>query len=363
MKSHIIISSYDSINNPNYNGGGAKAIHEIARRLSKKYQVSIVTGRYSAVHSRKIGGVPYYYIGANILPRLDQGIFHVASLIYAQTHQYDLWLESFTPPAVTGLLPLLSRKPVIGLAHMLPGEDMARKYKLPFHLLDRLGLKLYRHIIATSPYFSSKIKRMSPNTKVIPIPNGIETIKYDKLATPQHILWLGRVEVNQKGLDLLIDAYRKIAHLTKYPLIIVGSGSNKEIRLLKDLIRRSGVDERIKFVGRVSGKAKSQMLAESAAVVISSRFETFSMVAAEAMAAGVPLITFDLDGLRWIPIRTRFIAPKITSPSLADTLLKALNNPQLAKQRARAGHKLVAGQSWDSITNSYDKLINKALYE
>jgi len=49
----IIISNYDSVKNPYYGGGGATAIHEIASRLTKKFEVTVLTGNIRKVEMRK----------------------------------------------------------------------------------------------------------------------------------------------------------------------------------------------------------------------------------------------------------------------------------------------------------------------
>src|SRR5690606_11347944 len=59
----IVISTYDSIDNPFYNGGGAFAIHEVAKRLSKKYELIVLTGNYPGSINKVKDGVSYKRIG------------------------------------------------------------------------------------------------------------------------------------------------------------------------------------------------------------------------------------------------------------------------------------------------------------
>ena len=43
MKRRIIFSNYDDPKNPFYGGGGARAIHEVAKRLAVRHDVKIIT--------------------------------------------------------------------------------------------------------------------------------------------------------------------------------------------------------------------------------------------------------------------------------------------------------------------------------
>src|SRR6185503_19100543 len=174
---------------------------------------------------------------------------------------YDIWIESFTPPFSTSFLPLFSKKPIIGLVHMLPSEDMERKYKLPFQAIENAGLKIYKKFIVLSDVFERKIRKINKNAEISIIPNGIEKIIFTKKRTGEdYILFLGRLEFDQKGIDLLIDAYKKISAKINVPLVIAGSGSARDTSLIEQKILQSGLQDKIHLMGRVSGAKKNMLL-------------------------------------------------------------------------------------------------------
>jgi len=120
----IVFSNYDDVNNPYYGGGGAYAIHEVAKRLAKRHKVTVVTGNYPNAKTQFIDSVEYRRIGLSFLePKLSQLIFHLLLPYYFRKSSFDVWIESFTPPFSTSFLPFFGRGRVIGLAHMLAGED------------------------------------------------------------------------------------------------------------------------------------------------------------------------------------------------------------------------------------------------
>ena len=80
------------------------------------------------------------------------------------------------------------------------------------------------------------------------------------------------------------------------------------------------------------------------AVVITSRRESFSRVAAEALLAGVPLIAPDLDGLRET-VAGESVATLFRPEDVADAacrLREVLGDPEAALDRARAGQQYAA---------------------
>lgn len=358
MRPTIIFSTYDSLGNPYYNGGGADAVHEVAKRLTKQYQVIVIAGFYKGAKDHTLDKVKYLYIGIAIHPLLDQLFFHFASLVSALTRRYDLWIESFTPPVALGLISRLSHRPVIGLVHMLPAADMERKYHLPLLALESWGLRGYSHLIVTSRVIAKQVYEASPRTTVNIIANGVERHRLSS-RKPRNFVYLGRIEIDQKGLDLLVQAYLSTPSLHRYPLVIVGSGQKSEVQQLRDLIQGH---PQIKYLEPMYGKAKASLLSSARAVIVPSRFETFSLLAAEAIAHQIPLVTFTIPGLSWIPRKLRYVAPRLTARSLATTIASLSSNYQEAESRAKRAFTLLKPSTWTQVSEQYSQFIQKVIY-
>lgn len=359
----LIISTYDDIKNPHYGGGGAIAVHALAKRLAKKYDITVLSWDYSGKKREIIDGVRYERFGfPSLSPKLAMFVYQLGLPFVAQHKQFDIWLESFCPPFTTAFLPLFIKKPVVGMIHMLAAEDMERKYHLPFHLVQNQGIKTYKQLIATSVTIKEKISEIHQNASITVISNGIDSFYKPTLRKQKNILFLGRIEIDQKGLDLLIESFKKFHHThADYLLTIAGSGDAKEIIKLRSLVKEAGLSKFVHFKGKIAGKIKESLIRSTACLVIPSRFETFSLVALEAMASGAPVICFAINGLSWIPKK----AAKRIKPFDTNAFAKGLSEILLQKEQTnvmiKEGNTYAKQFTWDSIAKKYDEYISLVL--
>lgn len=357
----IVISSFDDLENPYYAGGGAIAIHEISRRLVKRFDITVVTGRYPKSVDKVVDGVKYIRSGSTVLgPKLSQIAFQLTLPQLAKTLRHDIWIESFTPPFSTSFMPIFTKKPVVGLVHMLSGADMKRKYHLPFDLVEKFGLQAYRRLIAVSAPLSDKLHRLNRRAEVTTIPNGVTRLCLSTpgLAGKTHFLFMGRIEVNQKGLDLLLSAYHKISTQTPFSLVIAGTGNASDLQELSTRINQLGLESRVKLVGKVTGQAKIRLIKSAVGIINTSRFETFSLVALEALVSGVPFVCFNIPGLKWLPSNCALKTSAFNVSGLAANLMRVSTQIRTRKQLIAKGLKFSANYSWAKSALSFSQYLS-----
>jgi glycosyltransferase involved in cell wall biosynthesis len=197
---------------------------------------------------------------------------------------------------------------------------------------------------------------------VVPVPNGIDC---DDWTAPAHrhrrdILYLGRLEIAQKGLDMLLEAYAGLGARVAGRLLLAGDGPDEGI--LRETAARLGIDGRVGFLGRVPAAERLDLIADAAVVAMPSRYETFGMVAAEALAAATPVVAFDIPCLQALVRPDVGIrVPAFDVPAFGAALATLLANPRLARDLGDAGPAAVADLRWDVLARRQEEVYLAAL--
>ncbi|WP_329275650.1 glycosyltransferase [Streptomyces sp. NBC_00691] len=363
QKRHVVVSIYDDAENPAYRGGGALVIGKIARRLAQDFRVTVVTaGRNAGSEDRN--GIRYVRLPVGRAgPRAGQLLFLTLLPFVARRIRHDLWLESFTPPFSTSFLPLTTGAPVVGIDQGRSAEALWRRYHIPFFLVERLGLRCYRHIVVMNAADGAVVRRLSPRADVQVIANGVEQRLLDenRLGSGRFILFLGRIDTWVKGLDLLLDAYERAR--PPMDLLLAGSGTPAEERRLAALVAAHdhGPEPRIRWVGYAGEERKRRLLLDSAFLVMPSRHETFGLVALEGMSYGKPVLHFDLPALRWMRDGGDVAVPPFDVAALGERMSELATDPALRRRLGR--RSVIASQhyTWDEMTGRYLALAHRLL--
>lgn len=100
----------------------------------------------------------------------------------------------------------------------------------------------------------------------------------------------------EKGTHILIAAFAKVVRkIPEAALLVVGDGSDRED--LEKQANELGIGESIIWLGQKNQQEVFQLYGLMDVVAMPSFFEGFGLTAAEAMAAGVPVVASDIDGL------------------------------------------------------------------
>ncbi len=111
------------------------------------------------------------------------------------------------------------------------------------------------------------------------------------------LLCVGAV-VPGKGQDLLLDALERVADLS-WDCRCIGPDSVAPdfVAQLRRRAGHSGLDDRFRLHGPRARDVLAAAYAESDALVVASRAETYGMVVTEALGRGLPVIAFDVGGV------------------------------------------------------------------
>ena len=187
-----------------------------------------------------------------------------------------------------------------------------RRYST-FRTLDCLIHRLFlSQIFAISESVQREIEEANPGfRRVRLVYNGLELGKFENrerqfnkkdVNRSKIILCVARLNPPHKGQDILIRALGILADKRQdFLCIFAGSApaNHPEIlEYLKQLGEEMGVEDRICFLG--DRNDVPELLTGADLFVLPSRYEGFGIALIEAMAAGVPVLASDVDGIREI---------------------------------------------------------------
>ena len=334
-------------------GGGSVRTREINQRLADAgIAVTVLTTRFPGCVDGDRDGVRYQHVGigggANRFSRWLGYLLALPAAVRAH-RDVDLGVEDFLPPFSSMAVPLWTRRPVVGMVQWLHAREKTRQYKLPFHWVERFAVRTHRRFIAVSEGTAEKLTALNPRARVEVIGNGVERTIFDEPARlGRDVLCIGRLELGGKGLDLLLAAWSRIAGQVDGDLVIAGRGPDE--RRVRQLADRLGVAGRVRFAGWVSGAEKARLLAASRLVVVPSRAETFGIVAVEALAAGTPVVAFDIPCLREVvPPEVGRLVPAFDVEALAATLAALYPDTERVRALGGAGRAFARNFDWDVL--------------
>lgn len=356
---HIVFCDFDDISNPLLGAGQAHATVEVGSRLAQMgHQVTVLSHRFPGCKDRTEHGIQYVHIGIGTSNIRVNNLLYILSIPFAVAKvRADIIVECFTAPISTLCTQLFTKIPVVGLPTSFDAERFSALYHLPFTWIQNLGLKTYKYFMPYTTLLEEKFRIHNTSAKTRVIPEGVseEYLTIKKLK-PKHILFLGRFDIDQKGIDLLLHAYAKVKSKIAYPLVLAGYGPDEA--KIRSLVTELNLSEKVQFVGGAFGETKKKLLAEAVAVAFPSRNEGFSLFSLEALAAGLPLLAFDIPGLCWAPTSICAKAQPFEIDEYAKILLLA-NDADVMNAMSHDARETAKTYTWDSVANQWNEFFQE----
>jgi glycosyltransferase involved in cell wall biosynthesis len=175
------------------------------------------------------------------------------------------------------------------------------------------------------------------------------------------ILFLGRLS-SKKSPDLLLEAF---ASLTKEAegknlrLVFAGPDEGGMRSLLEENAAQFGVSTRVLFAGPIFGEAKWAAYRDADLFVLPSQNENFGNTAAEATAAGTPVIVTEQCGIAPLLSGVAGLVVRHDAGALASAIKSVMSEPGL-RERLEAGcSQVTARLGWEEPVRQMETLYNK----
>lgn len=264
-------------------------------------------------------------------------------------HARSVWVVSTT--AAHGYAALRSGRPYAcwigtGLADewagRRPGLPASRRLAIRANApvlrrLERRVLQGATHVYATSPWSRASVARAGGISEervgILPIPVDLDDFTpapddaWRRTIADPVLAFVGRADDSRKNVQLLYDALRS---LPEARLLLIGSPP------------RGPLPERVEATGVVASVGPH--LRRATLFVLASFQEGFGIVAAEALAAGLPVVTTPCGGPEALVIESGggVVLSGFSSEELASTVRELLANPGRLEELRRSGREHVA---------------------
>lgn len=219
-----------------------------------------------------------------------------------------------------------------------------------WRLAEKKGISSHRHLVSIAPYVTEQLRELGLSAEIVSIPNAIsrEFFSVPDATVPGRVLFAGWINP-RKNLATAISAVSRLVQLGKdVTLHAAGDFVDRDYtEKVRRLIAESGLGERVKLLGRVSQERLRQELAEAAVFLLPSLQENAPMAIAEAMAAGVPVVTSNVCGMPTMVDegRTGFLVEPRNIGQVAERVEAVIGDPG-RRQQMSAEARRHALETW-----------------
>ena len=188
-----------------------------------------------------------------------------------------------------------------------------------------------------------------PNIQVIPNAALFVAKKHSDVSR-KRIIAVGRLDY-QKGFDRLIEAWRIVQQHPEFQdwqLDIFGQGEWKE--MLQGRVQQYGLQDTLHI--NAPTKQIGEEYANSSMLVMSSNYEGFPMVMIEAMACGLPVVSFDFQcGPKDIiqPEVNGLLVKNGDIPGLAEAMMRVMGDEAMCKRMSEEAKKVTETYSEEKV--------------
>jgi glycosyltransferase involved in cell wall biosynthesis len=352
---------------PYSHGGREQRYHELARRLSDRFELHIYTMRWwdgPRVYTE--GGVTFHAISP-LLPlytknrrSVGQAVLFALSCLHLVRCQFDVLDADHMPyfqVFVLWIVAALKRKPFVVTWH----EVWSRAYWLSYlgwpglagWIVERLAMRMPTAIIAASPHTAERLRSsVGKRSSITTVPNGID-LNVIRSTHPDveicDLVIVGRL-LDHKRVDMLLDAVA-LLHAWDITVTCRVIGDGPERNALHEQARRLGIDHSVKFRHDVAEQKDVYALLKAARIFVSpSAREGFGIAVLEALACGIAVVTTSAsDNLaqHLVAKSPRGVVCEPSAEGIATAVRQILAKPSRPSPRHDDGDEWLINYDWN----------------
>lgn len=356
-------------------GGPPQKVHALSCGLVKRgHQVQVITFHSAQPFSKKqfvVEGVEIQYLpwlgkGAWQWPR---GLNKLAAAVRQADIVHCYGLYNLLCPAAA-FFAIQHKRPFLlePLGMYVPRAGRVRLKRLYHYFFTSWMIGKASKVIATAPNEADELSDLVEAQQLLIRRNGIDIASFQNLPTKtifrnkyrikeneKVILYLGRISPI-KNLEELIIAFTK-ANLKDTRLILVGPMLEPDYaKRLHHLIMELALSQQVLLVGPLYDDDKLAAFAAADLFVLPSIYESFGNVAAEAVAAGLPVLLTKGCGIAPLIDGRAGLAVSANATALAAGLRLFFENPAQREMLTNQREEVLKELSWNEPLNELEKL-------
>ena len=350
--------SFDSLGNPWIAGGAARRDWEVLKQYARHAEVTLYVGKYPGFREQTHEGVRVRGLGRGTSHFLSRLTFTVAANLRILRDDAEIVGNSISPyaPMLAGIA---RRKRFYGVYHHIAGAYSRERHGPSGWVvwaLEQLLLRSGRHYVVSNATVAEKLHDMNRSARVFTTFNAFDAslLSMSTCTTlPPFILFVGRLDVHMKGLDLLISAYGEAAFPNGIDLVLAGRASDSVAERVESLVSEN-LRSRIRMELNVSDARKAELLGSCLFFCSPSRIEGFGIAALEANAAGKAVLATDVDGFRASLAfgETALAVPPNDGDALKSAMSRLIEDQDLRERLGRQGRERAMAFSWEAIADA-----------
>ncbi len=349
---------YDDPANPWVGGGGAVRVFELYRRLRPRLsEVTVASGAFPGAFEGSTDGIRHLRLGSPsryLLSRISYSI--EASRLLARG-DYDVAVYDFSTYTP---LRLPAEKPVGVTVHHITGRTASQRWGgmvgRAVSFQEAARLRRAKVFSATSQVTYDELRRVvGPGAEIHRVAAGVPDELFElPRREADYLLYFGRLDWFQKGLDVMLQSMKLL--VAKHPgLRLKVAGRGKDLQRVVDESRQLGIGENVEVVGAVGDEERNILFSGARLLLMPSRFEGFGMVAAEAMAAGIPVIAAAAGSLPEVIDAPGggVLVPPSEPRALAAAVNELLQDPQQRRTLGQSARISAERFRWDRVADDH----------
>jgi len=325
---------------------------------------------------------------------LDEFVANILDFAACEGLRYDVihshyWLSGIAAEALSkawGGTPIVQMFHTLGHMKNQIARDASERASQSRIDGETHVVQIADRIVAPTPAEVEQLIRLygARREKIVVAPPGVDLAHFHPIPQLQakqmigippqrkNILFTGRIEP-LKGIDTLLEAIallkqRHIADLSETCVTIIGGNPwaetlDEEMERLQRMSLELGLDDLVAFAGARDQNVLPYYYAAAEMVVMPSHYESFGMVALEAMAMGTPVIASEVGGLAYVVCDgyNGFLVPRRDAQALARRIADLLNDRTLRERLSRNAIHYARDYDWSIIAERiaaiYDEVI------